>query len=117
MGARDFVLYGDKGYPLLRHLITPYQGNNITADQRRFNFLMSQMRICVEWEFGELFEQFAFVDFKKNQKIFLQPLAKYIVVATILKNCKTCMYGSQTSQYFNCAPPTLENYVQNNRNM
>lgn len=112
-----FYLYGDSGYPLRRFLITPFQGGNLTEDQRQFNFLMSQMRICVEWEFGDLFEQFAFLDFKKNQKIYLQPLAKYMLVACILKNCKTCLHGNQTSMYFGIQPPNLESYIKNDNTL
>lgn len=111
VGAQNYYLYGDCGYPMRRLIITPYQGINLNEEQKSFNYVMSQMRICVEWEFGELFEQFAYLDYKKNQKIYLQPLAKYMYVAALLKNCQTCLYGSQTSMYFNVAPPTLEMYL------
>lgn len=113
LNAPDLYIYGDSGYPLKRHLITPYIGSNLTDEQREFNTTMSKLRICVEWEFGELFEQFAFLRYKFNQKIFLQPLKKYMFVSTILKNCQTCLYGSQTSIYFNIFPPTLESYLHN----
>lgn len=78
LNAPDLYIYGDSGYPLKRHLITPYIGSNLTDEQREFNTTMSKLRICVEWEFGELFEQFAFLRYKFNQKIFLQPLKKYV---------------------------------------
>ncbi len=108
---RNYVLYGDCGYPLRRLIITPFQGNNLTEEQKSFNGTMSRMRIVVEWEFGQLFKLFSFLDFKKNQKIYLQPVAKYVFVASILKNCHTCLYGSETSSYFQLNPPTLENYL------
>ncbi|OXA55035.1 hypothetical protein Fcan01_10212 [Folsomia candida] len=117
LGAENLHLYGDKGYALQQHLITPYQGNDLPPQHRQFNLVISRMRICVEWEFGELFEQFAFLDLKKNQKIYLQPLGKYMAVATILKNCKTCLNGSQTSMYFGLNPPSLSSYVNNDPNL
>ena len=117
LGAQNFYLYGDPGYPIRRFLITPFLGNNLTQAQREFNSTMSKMRICVEWEFGDLFEQFAFLDFRKNQKIYLQPVSKYMFVSAILKNCKTCLRGCQTSMYFNLSPPTLESYVKNDPNL
>lgn len=113
IGAENLYLYGDSGYPLRRHLITPHIGRNLTEEQQAFNTTMSKMRICVEWEFGELYENFAFLSYKKNQKLFLQPLGKYYIVSTILKNCMTCLYGCNTSTYFNCNPPTLEQYLEN----
>ena len=32
-------------------------------------------------------------------------------MAQILTNCHTCLYGNQTSQYFDVMPPELENYL------
>lgn len=113
LGAEDYYIYGDSGYPMKRHLITPYLGSALTDEQIQFNVTMSKMRIAVEWEFGDLYEQFAFLSFKYNHKIFIQQVAKCYLVSTILKNCRTCLYGSQTSQYFNCSPPTLEEYLCN----
>lgn len=110
---QHYCIFGDSGYPLKPRLITPYLGNSLSQQQKLFNTSMSKMRICVEWEFGEIFEQFAFLDFKKNQKIYLQPLSKYMKVAAILKNCQTCLNGSQTSAYFNLSPPNLESYLNN----
>ncbi|OXA38451.1 hypothetical protein Fcan01_26845 [Folsomia candida] len=48
LGAENLHLYGDKGYALQQHLITPYQGNDLPPQHRQFNLVMSQMRICVE---------------------------------------------------------------------
>ena len=36
----------------------------------------------------------------------------YYPVANILTNCHTCLYGSQSSLYFNLAPPVLEDYLE-----
>lgn len=117
IGADKLYLYGDSGYPLKGKLITPHLGANFTPEKKLFNETMSKLRICVEWEFGELFEQFAFLGYKNNQKINLQPVGKYMIVATILKNCQACLYGNQTSIYFNVDPPSLEGYLQNNRQL
>jgi hypothetical protein len=43
------------------------------------------------WENSTIF---AFLDFKKNLKVLLQPVAKYYIVASLLINCHTCLYGS-----------------------
>lgn len=115
IGADNLYLYGDSGYSLKRLLITPHQGNNLTPAQVAFNEQMGKLRIAVEWEFGELFQQFSFLTFKYNQKLYLQPLAKYIKVSVILKNCQTCLYGSQTSAYYDVEPPSLEEYVTNTK--
>ena len=89
------------------------KGANLTVSQQEFNSHMSKVRVCVELEFGKITQYFAFLDFKKNLKIFLQPVAKYYLVGTILTNCHTCLCGSLTSKFFNLAPPAMEAYLSN----
>lgn len=72
---------------------------------------MSVNRVVVEWCFGKIVSLFAFVDFKKNQKLYWQPVAKYFKVAAILTNFHTCIYASQISEFFNLTPPLLEEYL------
>ena len=72
---------------------------------------MKKLRIAVEWEFGRTVSLFAFVDFHKNQKVLLSPVAKQYVVATLLKNIKICLGGGQACKYFRITPPTLREYL------
>lgn len=83
----------------------------VTRDQQSFNKSMSKVRVSVEWTFGKVVQYFAFLDFKKNLKVLLQPIGMYYVVGAILTNCHTCLYGSTTSRFFNVAPPDLQNYL------
>ena len=106
-----FSLYGDLAYPLRVHLITSFKGAFFNNQDTIFNSIMSKLRPSVEWTLGKILSLFAFVDYKKNQKLFLQPVAKYYLVATLLTNCHTCLNGSVTSEYFNLLPPTLEEYM------
>lgn len=110
---RDYCLFGDHAYPLRAEIICPYKGANLTNEQQQFNLAMSPVRESVEWGFEYIITNFAFVDFRKNQKLFLQPIGQYYKVATLLSNCKTCLYGNQISDYFRCDPPNLENYINN----
>ena len=108
---RNYSIYGDPAYPLRPQLIVPYKGAALTAEQRQFNMAMSNVRESVEWGFGAIARTFAFLDFKKNLKLYLQPIGQYYPVAVILMNCYTCMYGNQVSQYFGIEPPTLQEYL------
>lgn len=103
-------MYGDCAYPLLELLLRPYT-RVLTPEQAIFNLRMSSVRQAVEWGFGKIVTQFAFLDFKKNQKLLLQDVVSMYKTATILVNCHTCLYSSQTAQYFNFDPPTLEEYL------
>ncbi|KAH7968148.1 hypothetical protein HPB52_006075 [Rhipicephalus sanguineus] len=106
-----YCIYGDPAYPLRPLLMRPYRGATLTAQQQLFNEGMSTVRQAVQWGFGKVIAEFAFVDFKKNQKILLQNVGQMYRVATLLTNCHTCLYGSQTGMYFGLCAPLLEDYL------
>lgn len=105
-----YTLYGDPAYPLLQQLITPFRGQ-VTPDQQEFNRRMSSVRESVEFGFGKIEQYFAFCNYKKNLKLLLQPIGKIYLIATLLTNCHTCMYGSQVNTLFESQPPSLEEYL------
>ncbi|KAF2889512.1 hypothetical protein ILUMI_07648 [Ignelater luminosus] len=107
----QYVLYGDPAYPLTDLLLCPYAGRNLTKQQQNFNRSMSTVRKSVEWEFGKVISELAFLDYKKNQKLLLQDIGNMYRTAVILTNCHTRLYDSQSNQYFNIKPPTLEEYL------
>jgi nuclease HARBI1 len=108
-----YYVYGDQGYPLLPNLIVQFRGRNLTDAQKKCNKRMSAVRESVEWGFAKVIQLFGFLDFKKNLKIGLQPVGQYYIVGAILTNCHSCLYGNQTSTYFDCQPPELDDYVNN----
>jgi hypothetical protein len=113
--GKPFCLYGDPAYPLSLFLMTPHRGAQLSVEHAQFNQSMSAVRQSVEWGFGRVVALFAFVDFKKNLKIGLQPAGSYYSVATLLTNCYTCLYGSQVSSYFGIEPPALADYLSMRR--
>ena len=106
-----FACMDDPAYSLKDHLLCPFGSANLTPDQRAFNKDTSSVRQCVEWGFGKVVQLFAFVDFKKNVKLFLHPTDRYYFLAHFLTNCHTCLCGSQTSFFSRLNPPTLEEYL------
>lgn len=111
MGARNFAIYGDPAYPLRPLLMRPYCGARLTEQQQRFNEEMSTVRQAVEWGFGKVISLFAFLDYKKKQKLLLQDVGAMYKTAVLLTNCHTCLYESQVSQFFGVEPPVLEEYL------
>ena len=75
-----------------------------------YNAAMSGVQTSVEWLFGNIINYFKFLDFKKNLKIQLSSVGKMYVVCAILHNALTCLYGNQTSEFFEMEPPTLQEY-------
>ena len=103
-------IYGDPAYPLRAHLQAPFKGNRITPLQDEFNKAMSKVRVSVEWIFKEIIRYFAFLDFKKNLKLQLSAVGKMYLVCGLLANAHVCLYRSQTSEFFDVEPPTVEEY-------
>ena len=103
----------DPAYPLRIHLQAPLRGAAITPQMQMFNSSMSSVRISVEWLFGDILNYFKFLDFKKNLKIGLSSVGKMYVVCALLRNALTCLYGNQTSEFFQLNPPSLQDYFTN----
>ena len=109
--GRILCIYGDSAYPLRPQLQAPFREPGLTAQQKEFNKSMSQVRVSVEWVFKEIVNYFKFMDFKKNLKVHLSAVGKMYLVCALLTNCRTCLYGNQTSDFFNCEPININTYL------
>lgn len=110
LGGGPYAVYGDPAYPLRTHLLCPFADPD-TPEQQHFNKAMSEVRIAVEWGFGGVLQQFAFLQHKENNKIGLQPVAQYYTVSTLLFNCMACFYRNEVSHFFGVHPPSIEEYL------
>lgn len=106
-----YVIFGDQAYGIRELLLCPYPGRALNEAQQNFNLTMSRVRQAVEWGFQKIIMEFAFLDFKKNQKLLLQDIQCMYKASAILTNCHTCLYSSETAQFFNIQPPHLEQYL------
>ena len=66
--GNPLCLYGDPAYPLRVHLQCPFARNRITPQEIAFNKSMSQVRVAVEWLFGDITQWWAFIDSQKKLK-------------------------------------------------
>lgn len=106
--GQPFCIYGDPAYPLRVQLQGPFKNAILTPQMQAYNTAMSKVRMSVEWLFGDISTYFKFIDFKKNLKLYLSSIGKMYVVCAILRNALTCLYGNQTSSFFDLDPPTLQ---------
>ena len=104
-----FYLYGDCAYPLEHDLIAPFKGANLSQDEKAFNKAMSGLRVSVQHTFGKIVRYFAFLDCKKIKSICFNLKAILFIVASLLTNYQTCLYGDVVSMRFDCPTPSLEN--------
>ena len=105
------MIYGDTAYGVSRNTLSPYHGAHITLPEHEFNKSMNQVTSVLNEVLEKPCQYFAFVDFKKNNKVLLQPVGKYCLVAALLMNCHTCLYGSQKSILFDLQPLALNVYI------
>ena len=67
-----------------------------------FNEALSTARVSVEWLFGDVLNSF---------KLGFSAVGKYYIVAALFQNTLTCLYGNNTSIFFEHSPPTVHNYL------
>ena len=92
------------------HLQGPFRDAYLTPQKQLYNQSMNSVRTSVEWLFADVQNYFKFIDFKKNLKVGLSSVGKMYVVSALLRNALTCLYGNETSQYFQLDPPSLQDY-------
>ena len=93
------------------HSTNPWKSNMKISEEQAFNQSMSQVRISVEWVFGDIVNYFKFTDFKKDLKIALSAVGKIYMVCALLRNALTCLYGN-TSEFLDVDPPSLDKYFK-----
>lgn len=110
-----YRIYGDGAYPNLTHLMRAFKAPTPGSWQAVMNAAFALVRISVEWSFGMITNTFQAVDFRRWQRVFLTRPALQYQVATFLINCISCLRGKNIiSMQFNCAPPTLAEYLSGN---
>ena len=87
--GEPYYLYGDPACSSLPLLLAPYRGARIALQQLNLNKSVTPLCQCVEWGFGDIARNFAFIDLKKYEAIPVAFAKHYYVVASLLTNCKT----------------------------
>jgi hypothetical protein len=114
-GGNPYLIYADAAYPLLPHLIKGFNNAPVGSPQALFNMLMSRTRMNNEWGFNLITNSFSAVDFTRWQRIYATSPGALYQLAALLTNCLTCIRGgNQISDYFDCAPPSLTDYLAGN---
>lgn len=109
--GRDFTVYGRGQYPSHSMLTMPFEGAALKPHEAFFNDMMDVVWRPVEYSVGRVADSLSVVRFYQGQAFSRQRVARMYKVATLLANCRTCLYGNQVSHFFNVEPPTLEEYL------
>jgi hypothetical protein len=106
-----YSLYGDPANPQSAYVYGEYRNPPPGSPQAAWNTQTSKVREVVEWGFANIRSNWSFLDFKAAMMVFKSPVAKYFVIAAFLVNLRTCFYGNQTMEYFDCATMSLDQYL------
>jgi hypothetical protein len=112
MFEKWFKCYADSIFPMLDFVRSSHKGANLSERHVLENWAMKKVRVPIEWHYGDLASLYPFIDYKNNMKLMQQPVELIYFAASLLHNCHTCLYGNNTSEYFNCKPPSLENFMR-----
>ena len=77
-----------------------------------YNLSMSSVRESDEWTFGDVVKSFKALDFKSDLKIGLSSVGKMYLVCALIQNAITCLYGNQTSKFFELEPPAVHDFFR-----
>jgi hypothetical protein len=114
--AAHLYVYGDPAYTSSDISMGAYRRprhGDLTEEQHEFNTAMSRRRIEVEHSFALMQNKWTRLAMHTTLRTLSSPISAYFTVAVLLTNIHTCIYGNQTSQKFECLPPSLETYFSN----
>ena len=90
----------------------PFQGSNLSAARKAFNNDMARSRITVKWYFKEVKLHWTLLDFQRKLRVKEAAVGYLYIAAVLLTNFRNCVYPNPISQYFNCLPLSLEQYIE-----
>ena len=107
------VIYADLGYSIVPGRIeVPYHDEAINVLHAAYNNAMSSARISVEWAFGGILKHWASLRYVPGQQLLSnRKIGQVYFVAALLTNLLNCIRPNETSQYFKCTPPSLNDYI------
>lgn len=84
--GEPMCVFVDPVYPLQVHLQAPFRHGILTPMMEEYNAKINSVRVSVEWLFGNIINDFKFLDFKKNLKIGMSSVGKMYLVCALPHN-------------------------------
>ena len=103
-------LFSDLAYGLDEQIISQFPKPGWTDNQQEWNMKMSKVWIKVEHGFALITNNWWLLKAEWKLQVFLSPVGRYYRVGVLLTNVLACLRPNQVSQYFDCTPPSLEDY-------
>lgn len=100
--------YYDPAYRVSPVILSPF--DNPDPDEHEWISIMSSVRISVEHSFGIVVNTWPFLNAHLKHKVYASLVGTYYRAGVLLSNAINCFNPNQTSQKYNCPPPTMEEY-------
>lgn len=108
---KQHYVHADSGYNFRDVLDVPFQGTKLSSAARAVNTSTTSFHVTVEWSYMEVNLYCKTVDFKMNMRVGENAVGTLYLSATPMYNVRSFLYPNAASQYFNCAPPTFNQYL------
>jgi DDE superfamily endonuclease len=82
----QYCIYGYSGYNLHPFMEVPYQGSNLSEEQKHLNMAMSASRITIDWIFKEAKQYWSTMDYKRKLSVVECPVDGLYTAAMLLKH-------------------------------
>lgn len=114
-----YLIYGDLGDYQGWEIMEPHgtsrgvleNSSEPLAAPQGFESGMSSLRVATNWGFRRVVNLWAFTSAKRQLRMY-QKYNEYIFpMAVLLTNLQCCFYGNQIGKYYECKPPTAEEYL------
>ena len=86
-------------------------GRNLTNRQIQENACLCAVREPIEWGNKEVKNYFKSLNYSNGLRLGSMPVCEMILYSFLMTNILCCFYGNQTSEYFHCRPPKLDEYL------
>ena len=106
-----YCAFGDSAYQRGEFMHTMNSGRNLTNRQIQENACLCAVREPIEWGNKEVKNYFKSLNYSNGLRLGSMPVCEMILYSFLMTNILCCFYGNQTSEYFHCRPPTLEEYL------
>ena len=109
--GKSLYIYGDPAYGEHGPIISGLKRvETLSEADQDLNTTMAKYRECVEWAIGKISVLWRQFDLSYTNRIFRSSIGIHYLVAVILTNVHSIMYGSQTQKLYNFPPPSLDEY-------
>ena len=105
----QYYIYSDAAFVRTPYLLISFKTEFCTGHESMFNFIMSGLRVSVEWNYKDLKQLWCRNDFPRMLKVRQLPVGMLYKASALLMNMRTCLYrGGGVARYFSCPKPSLQ---------